>query len=212
MSARQRAARERAAREREERLRRALEERDKLAKQREARKKGDGQEARASTADPEARRMKMGDGGTRPAYNVQFSTATEGLVITGVIVNNIGSDAGGMNPMLEQHVERFGTPPQEMLTDGGFSTIDDIENVERNHRTVVYTPIKEEEKKRAKGMDPFAPSPRDSDIIARWRARMGTAEAQKIMPTPETAACDSFWCAALRRYGSSPCGTPWFII
>jgi transposase len=180
MSARQRAARQRAAREREERLQRALEERDKLAKQREARKKGDGQEARASTADPEAHRMKMGDGGTRPAYNVQFSTATEGLVITGVIVNNIGSDAGGMNPMLEQHVERFGTPPQEMLTDGGFSTIDDIENVERNHRTVVYTPIKEEEKKRAKGMDPFAPSLRDSEIIARWRARMGTAEAQKI--------------------------------
>ena len=180
MSARQRAARERAAREREERLKRALEERDKLAKQREARKKGDGEEARASTADPEARRMKMGDGGTRPAYNVQFSTATEGLVITGVIVNNIGSDAGGMDPMVQQHVERFGTPPEEMLTDGGFSTIDDIENVERNYQTVVYTPIKEEEKKRAKGMDPFAPSPRDSEIIARWRARMGTVEAQKI--------------------------------
>jgi transposase len=180
ISARQRAARQRASREREERLQRALVERDKLAKQREARKKGDGEEARASTADPEARRMKMGDGGTRPAYNVQFSTATEGLVITGVIVNNIGSDAGGMNPMVQQHVERFGNPPEEMLTDGGFSTIDDIENVERNHQTVVYTPIKEEEKKRAKGVDPFAPSRGDSDIIARWRARMGTAEAQTI--------------------------------
>jgi len=180
MSARQCAARERATREREERLRRALEERDKLAEQREARKKGDGAEARVSMTDPEARRMKMGDGGTRPAYNVQFATANEGLVITGVGVTNIGSDAGEMTPMNEQHVRRYGKPPNEGLVDGGFSTVEDIEKMEREYGTIVYAPIKEEEKKRAKGIDPFAACPRDSDIIARWRVRMGTAEAQAI--------------------------------
>jgi transposase len=180
MSRRERAARERAAREREARLQRALEEREKLAKRREARKKGDGAEARSSMTDPEACRMKMGHGGICPAYNVQFSTANEGLVITGATVTNIGSDAGEMAPMAEQHVKRYGKAPQESLADGGFAVIEDIEAMERDYGTVVYTPVKEQEKKRAKGIDPFAPCPKDSDIIARWRKRMGTAEAQAI--------------------------------
>jgi len=30
--------------------------------------------ARVSTTDPDARVMKMGDGGFRPAFNVQFAT------------------------------------------------------------------------------------------------------------------------------------------
>jgi hypothetical protein len=180
MSARQQAAKKRAAQERTERLKRALEEREQVAAQREARKKGSGVEARASSTDPEARRMKMGDGGTRPAYNVQFSTDTTALVITGVIVNNVGSDAGGMRPMIEQHVERYGQAPKEMLTDGGFSTLDDIEQVESNHSTLVYTPVKEEDKKRAKGLDPFAPCRGDSEIIQRWRQRMGTDAAKEL--------------------------------
>ncbi len=124
--------------------------------------------------------MKMGDGGTRPAYNVQFCTDTAALVITGVIVNNVGSDAGGMKPMVEQHVERYGQAPGEMLTDGGFSTLDDIEQVELNQTTVVYTPVKEADKKRAKGIDPFVPCAGDSEIIGRWRQRMGTDKAKDI--------------------------------
>jgi transposase len=67
------AAQERAAKDRARRLRAALEERDKTAEKMEQRKKGSGQQARASTTDPEARIMKMGDGGFRPAYNVQFA-------------------------------------------------------------------------------------------------------------------------------------------
>ena len=34
-------------------------------------------EARASLTDPQARKMQMGDGGFRPAYNVQFTADTE---------------------------------------------------------------------------------------------------------------------------------------
>ena len=78
LSARERAARRRAARERLERLERAKQERKKVEAGREARKKGDGKHARAGTTDPEARRMKMGDGGFRPAYNLQFATWPRG--------------------------------------------------------------------------------------------------------------------------------------
>jgi transposase len=199
MSARQQAAQKRAAGEREARLKRALEAREKIARQREDRKKGSGEEARASGTDPDARRMKMADGGTRPAYNVQFSTDTGSLVTTGVIVTNLGSDAGGMTPMIQQHVERYGKAPGEILTDGGFSTIDDIEQVEGNHVTVVYTPVKEEQKKRAKGIDPFAPCRGDSEVIARWRQRMGTESAAEIYK--ERAASAEWTNAQARNRG-----------
>ena len=68
-------SRERAATERASRVRRALEHLPELeaAKRRRAKPAGD---ARASTTDPEARVMKMADGGYRPAYNVQFAADT----------------------------------------------------------------------------------------------------------------------------------------
>ena len=61
--ARRRAAVERAAREREELVAAALQNLEQLQQQKEQRKKGSGEEARCSTTDPEARQMKMGDGG-----------------------------------------------------------------------------------------------------------------------------------------------------
>ena len=59
-------------------------------------------EPRASSTDPEARVMKMADGGFRPAYNVQFATTTDSQVIVGVEVCNSGSDFGKLAPMLDQ--------------------------------------------------------------------------------------------------------------
>ena len=56
--------------------------------------------ARGSTTDPEATVMKMADGGFRPAYNVQYATATDSQVIVGVDVVTPGSDAGQMPPMV----------------------------------------------------------------------------------------------------------------
>ena len=97
---RQQAARERAARERQQRLEQALAEREKLVDKREQqrREKGvkfDPAELRTSTTDPEAARMKMPDGGTRPAYNVQFATTVEGGAIVGVDVSSSGSVTAG---------------------------------------------------------------------------------------------------------------------
>jgi transposase len=177
LSARQQAARRRAARERLERLERAKEERKKVAAGREARKKGDGKHARASTTDPEARRMKMGDGGFRPAYNVQFATTLDTLVITGVEVINAGSDGGQMDPMVERIEAQQGQVPDEYYVDGGFSVKEDLDNVGQRGVTV-YAPVKEAEKKQREGKDPYAPQKRDTPYVAAWRERMGTEEAQ----------------------------------
>lgn len=182
---RQQAARERAARERVERVQKALQERERLVELRERQKreksiKYDPAEQRASTTDPEACKMKFADGGTRPGYNVQFTTTTAGGAIVEVDVTNSGGDGGQMAPMVDQFDARYGKPPAEVLVDGGYTTLEDIETVHAKHETKVYGPIKEEEKKRAKGIDPHQPRPKDTPGVAAWRQRMGTDEARTI--------------------------------
>jgi transposase len=93
-TSRQQAARQRAARERQERLQKALAEREKLLATRTQQKKEKGvkfeaEELRASTTDPEARRMKMADGGTRPAMNVQFANDGDAQMVIAVRVTSL---------------------------------------------------------------------------------------------------------------------------
>jgi IS5 family transposase len=147
--------------------------------------------ARASTTDPEARNMKMPDGGFQPAYNVQFSTDTATQVIAGVDVTNQGTDAGQLAPMVDQIEERTGVRPPEVLADGGFSTKEDVQQLndpERGYK--VYTPVKEEEQQRQKGQDPFAARAGESSQLTDWRTRMGTDEAKQIYKLrASTAEC-----------------------
>jgi len=177
--ARRKAARERAARERKQRLDKALEELAELQDQREKRKKGSGKTARCSMTDPEARNMKMGDGGFRPAYNVQFATDGQARMIVGVDLTNSGSDRGQMDSMHQATVEAYDTTPEEYLVDGGFATKDDITTVEKRG-SKVYAPIHGEKKMREKGTDPHARQPGDSDEMLTFRERMATEEAKEI--------------------------------
>lgn len=176
---RQEAARCRAAQERLERIERAIAERKKLHEQRAKQQRNAGAETRASTTDPEARNMKMADGGYRPAYNVQFATACDSRLIVGVDVTNEGTDSGQMEPMLTQLQEDFGTLPEEYLVDGGFSSRDDTTAVERQG-TEVYSPVKKAEKLLAEGKDPYARRRDDTDEYYAYRQRMKTPEAQEI--------------------------------
>jgi transposase len=178
-AARQKAVRERMAADREARVAKALAALPKLAAAREKRKKGDGQKTRVSTTDPEARTMKMANGGFNPAYNVQFATDTESGIIVGVDVNNEGSDAGLLEPMVDQIEERFSKVPDEMLADGGYAKADDIIALTKAN-ILIYTPVREEDKKREKGVDPFAPLRGDSPEEAAWRQRMGLPASKEI--------------------------------
>jgi len=174
---RQDAARRRAARERSERVRQALAELAEVeAKKKEEEEKA---KARASTTDPEARVMKMGDGGFRPAHNVQFATDTQSQVIAGVDVVNTGSDQGQMPPMVDQLKQRYDKTPGEFLVDGGFAKHQDIETVSTAQAgTTVYAPVPKP--KKDSDRDPHQPLPGDSETIAQWRVRMGTPEAKEI--------------------------------
>ncbi len=188
-SARRQAARERAAQERNERLERALLELPDVQAIKERQGK-DPAEARVSTTDPEARVMKMADGGFRPAYNVQLATDTKTRVIVGVGVTNSGSDQGEAPPMLANIQKRNGELPAEHLMDGGFAEKASIEQATRQGVTV-YAPV---QKPKKAGVDPHQPKPNDSPEVAEWRRRMGTPEAKEIYKeraaTAETTNAD----------------------
>jgi transposase len=197
-SRRSRAARERGAADRVARLQGALTALTQLrqanAERAESRadqhRAKDPEQLRASQTDPEARRMKMADGGFRPAFNVQYATTTVGGVIAGVAVTNEGTDARQMVPMAEQLQRRYGRKPAEMLVDGGFVSLDAIDVTEQAS-VRVFAPIKDEAKQLAAGGDPYAKKKGDPPAVAAWRQRMGTEEAKEIYrqrgPTAELA-------------------------
>src|SRR6266849_937276 len=180
---RQQAARQRAAQDRAARLHRALEQLPLVEASKPAKEKD---KARVSTTDPEARVMKMGDGGFRPAYNVQLATDTQTQIITGVDVSNSGGDQGKLAPMVEQHEERYQEKPKEMLVDGGFAKKEDIDKVEQGG-TTVYAPV---QASKDPERDAHTPRPDDTPKVAEWRQRMATPEAKEIYKErASTAEC-----------------------
>ena len=182
-----RAARERAAEERQKRVAQALAELAQIEEHKKKKsvpkKENETEEQyakrtgpRASSTDPEARVMKMADGGFRPAYNIQFATATDSQIIVGVEVSNIGSDLGELPPMLDQVEQRYEQRPAEWLVDGGYARHDDIEEAD-THGTTVYAPVP---KPKEPSRNPYEPLVDDSMAIAQWRERMGRDQAKQI--------------------------------
>lgn len=133
-------------------------------------------EPRASTTDPEARAMKMADGGFRPASNVQFASDTQSGAVAGVAVDNNGSDMSKMAPMNEALAANYGERPRQHLADGGYAKFGDIEALEKAG-VEVYAPVPAP---RAKNRDRYAPQPDDAPAIAAWRERMGSKAAKDI--------------------------------
>jgi transposase len=181
---RERAARERAVRERVERVEQALEylPQAQAAKERQQQTLATAKRAkvtapRTSTTDPEARVMKMPDGGFRPAYNVELATDQAKGIIVGVTVIREGTDAGQALPMEEQVVKRTGQHPGAYLMDGGFATREDITALEERDITV-YCPVRLPRNKPEE--ERYQPRYGDSPQVVRWRQRMATEEAKAV--------------------------------
>ena len=150
------------------------ERREEEARQQRRKKPRDGKPARASTSDPQARVMKMGDGGYRPAYNVQLTTTVEGTHIIGVSMTNNASDRGLLDPAIDDIIWRYGVSPRHALADGGFDSKDDIEELHAQ-KIEVFCPLP----KNGKG-DPAAPRKGDEEGVVAWRRRMATTRGQAV--------------------------------
>ena len=175
-TARERSAQLRAAQQRRTRIERALQALQAVQADRAATKKGTHDPKtppRGSTTDPDARKMRMGDGGYRPAYNAQFATDTHHGVIVGVAVSQSRTDFGEAGPMMEQIKERLGKRPQELLVDTGFTSREAVDDLSGAGVTV-YGALPQRKGK----PDPYAPQAVDSEAMRALKARM-TSEAGK---------------------------------
>ena len=234
VSARQRAARTRAARERQARLERAIglipglkADQAKRAKRMSKRQKETKlREPRASTTDPEARVMKMPNGGFNPAVNVQLAVDTASRAIVGVDASGSGADARQAGPMREQVEGRTGRKVEEHLVDGGYLVVEEIGRAAAEGVTM-YVPPKPPRDPEHFGSE-YEPRARDGDVINDWRRRMGSEEGKEVYKqrasTVETAnanlkghglvqltvrglekaKCVALWCAL--AYNLSPFG------
>lgn len=178
---RQTAARERAAREREARVQAALEALAQAEKLREKRlksnraKEQDRPEPRASTTDPEARVMKMADGGYRPAYNLQFASLPETGIVVAVSCGSVGSDRALAEPMAQAIETAYGQRANVYLVDGGYMAGEDIEAAARAG-TRLYCPAT----KSKWGKERYAPRATDTPALVEWRARMDSDEGRLV--------------------------------
>jgi transposase len=201
-----RAAQERAARERDERVQAALDQVAQIAAHRARRGRANRQnkkkgtkpsEPRASTTDPEARVMKMADGGFRPAYNCQIASVAGGQIAIAVRVETVGSDRGLMRPMLETIQQRYDQAPKRHLVDGGFNKNDDIEWAAAEGIKIYGPPANSKHK-----TDPYAPRRDDGPGVAAWRRRMksphGKGVYKRRAPGERINACFRNW--GLRQF------------
>lgn len=129
---------------------------------------------RASTTDADARVMKMGDGGFRPAYNIQLAVAGSELggprTTVGVRVSQKGNDYDGLVAVTEDVHARTGKYPDAVLADGGFASHAGIDALaERGVRPIVS--VTEGDKTSAVR--------KPSDAVAAWRDDMETEDAKR---------------------------------
>ncbi len=177
MGQRRLSAQKRASEERLVRVKKALDEVKKIkaAKARSHRNRAKQKEPRSSTTDPEARIMKMADGGFRAAYNGQISVDVESGIVVGVdVVNQV--DQGQMMPMLDQIDQRYQRTPKEHLVDGGFVTNSDLEEAFKRN-VQVYAPLLEEDPEKN---SPYRPYKHETPMIQAWRGRMNSLRGKEI--------------------------------
>lgn len=186
LTRRHEAAQARAAREREERAHAALAQVAALEEAKPQQRQPSPAAVRASTTDPEARVMKMSDGGYRPAYNIQFTRPLDTPVIVGVAVTTAGNDYGQLPPMLDQVHTRYQQRPATMVTDGGFAKKADLVTLSAApYHCTVIAPV---QSAKAPALDRYAPRRTDAPAVAAWRQRMRTPEAQALLKQRPAAA------------------------
>lgn len=197
------AAQKRRAEEKQKRLQRAIEQLPELKRKQEkaAKRAGKGKwgkkirekQPRVSTTDPEARVMKMANGGFNPAVNVQVATDTESRAIVGVQVSNEGSDSAGLSePMREQVEQRTGKKVEQQLLDGGYMRTQDIEDAHQQ-KVELFVPAKPAKNPKNRGHE-LEVKPGDSQAVREWKKRMASEEGRQIYKqrgaTSETVNAD----------------------
>ena len=139
----------------------------------------DLQNVRASTTDPDVRKMRMGDGGYRLAYNVQFATGLDSRAIYGVDV--VTTLDPGTSPIMmckvHSRLEKLSMfPAENWIADAAYSAKEDVNvTAELFPNCRYFAPPKP-----GKGIDPKKHRRSDSEAIKKWRDMIGTEEVEDL--------------------------------
>lgn len=117
-------AKERSRREKLERLEQAKKQLKELQAEKSSEK--EKQKTRVSITDPDARMMKLPDGGFAPAYNVQVGTDSVNKIIVAMEVTQSRSDFPELMDGIERVKETAGVMPQQVVVDGGYTSRENI--------------------------------------------------------------------------------------
>lgn len=191
--------------ERLERVEKALEmlEKEKAIKKengdkhRDSTTKEDLKNVRASTTDPVVRKMKMGDGGFRLAYNVQLATGINSRVIFGVDVVTTLDPGTAPRLMAKVHsrLAKLNMPcPKNWIADAAYSGKEDVTAAaELFPLCNYYAPPKV-----GKG-DPKKYQRNDTQAVKDWRDKIDTPEIKEIYKKRSSTA--EFSNAQMKNFG-----------
>jgi len=81
--------------------------------------------------DPDARIMQQRNGEKNPSYSITTTTDTKSDIITNIQVNEEDNDAEALIPAIEGSGERSGSTHEVILADPAFSSIENLEELEK---------------------------------------------------------------------------------
>lgn len=137
------------------------------------------EDVRVSTTDPEVRKMKMGDGGYRLAYNVQFATGLDSRVIYGVdVVNTL--DPGTAPRLMAQVNYRLQSLKmseiKKWIADAAYSAKNDLITIANLFpNCLFFAPPKPH-----KQIDPKKHLKNDHAAVVTWRNLIGSNQINEL--------------------------------
>lgn len=177
----------RAAQEREARVQQAKRQLDAFEQEKEQRARRRPKEEaaksppRVSVSDPTVRMMRMADGATRPAWNVQVATA-KGFIV-GIGPTDRRNDSALAEASVTQVVARCGKAPERLLADQTAMTRKEIAALDEAHPQLkVYSPVPAE---RADVTPETARNRRserrrEPEAVTQWRKRMASEDGKEV--------------------------------
>jgi Transposase DDE domain len=137
-------------------------------------------EPKVLVSDPEVRLMRLADGATAPAWNVQVATAN-GFIVA-IDPTDRRKDSGLAPVVVDNVVERCGQPPQRVLADTTAMTREDIVALDQRYpaMTVDSPPAPDNPNATAKSVRLRLWKRRHPPAVKAWRARMASDDGQAV--------------------------------
>lgn len=136
-------------------------------------------ELRASSTDPECRKMKIPNHGFKPAYNVQIVTDVDTELVLKTSIYQSSSDGGQLKPMYSSLKSIYDFDIDAYLVDAGYRNKEDFQTL-FNDGCLVYSPSKKQKTAALRKRVLEGNLKNDTEADQEWIKRMETEEANEL--------------------------------